>query len=323
MFTKDDRDFFPKNLVLSIDSEEEGAASTGGGSGDSDHAAEAAAAKLAEETEAAKAAEAKAAEEAAALKIAEEAAAKAAAEAGDVQAALKLAEDEKARLLKETMKRKEDLKAAKEASTKTQEELDAIKASLGGLDLEQISSLVEQQKDAERQALEAKGEYEQIVEQMRTQHTSALDSLKSELEAANNKVAVLTSQVDELTVGRAFGDSEFIREQSTLPVGIARQTFAEYFESNESGELVAYTAPRGAEGRVPLVDADGNAKSFEAAISDLYNKHPDAKSLIKAKQKAGAASGTEQVGDLKPDSRSSAPEPRGVDRILNSLAADK
>lgn len=322
-FIKDENgNFVPRKTGLLHAEAEEGIEVEGGGSGEGDQAAaEAAAAqKAAEEAAAAKKAEEDAA---AAKKAAEETeAARRAAEEGDIEAALKLAEDEKARLLKETMKRKDEIKAAQEAQEKTQQELEAIKSSLGGLDLAQISSLVEEQKEAERKALEAKGEYEQIVEQMKSQHTSALDSMKEELESANSKVAALSSQVEELTVGRAFSDSTFIREQSTLPPAIARQTFAQYFEANESGELVGYTAPKGDPNRAPLVDAEGRHKSFDDAIADLYTKHPDAKSLIKARQKAGAGSGTENVGNIKPDEAPKGNEPRGVNRILNALAAD-
>lgn len=242
----------------------------------------------------------------------------------DFEAKLKAIEDEKAKLLKESMKRKEAMQEKDKVLAEREKELEKIKAAMGSIDLDQLKEIVKQNEEAERKAAEARGEYDQIVSQLKEREKSLTEKYETEVQTAQQKLAALASKVENLTVGRAFSDSTFIKESSTLPASIARQTFGEYFDADENGNLVAYTLPRGQEGRVPLVDADGNHKSFEAAISELYNKHPDAKSLIRSKQKPGASSGTEDRPSASQFDKSGQPAkevgPRGIDRIKSVLA---
>ncbi len=201
-------------------------------------------------------------------------------------------DSEKAKLLKETMKRKEQIKELRAELDKAKgenAELETLKASLGELTAEDIGTIRKEREDAQRKELEAKGEYEQIVAAMRVEREKETDDLNATIASLQERLSERDRDIDEMTVGRAFSESPFILNRSTLPAGIARKEFSDHFDLRD-GQLVAFDKPRNAEGRTPLVDADGNYKPFEVAIESLYASHRDAESLIKSTTKRGAGS---------------------------------
>lgn len=201
--------------------------------------------------------------------------------------------DETAKLLKDVMKWKEKARTTESEKSKLASTVSRLQEVLGeDYSLDDVQKIIEEKKDAERKDLEKKGEYDRILEQMKEENKKALDEALGKNAESADVIKSLQNQLEEMSVGRAFSDSNFIRENSVLPASIARKEFANYFD-NVDGELVAYDKPRGAKDRTPLVDAQGNNKSFEAAIADLYAKHPDSKDLLKSKRKPGAASKTE------------------------------
>ena len=248
-------------------------------------AAEAAKAKAAAEKAAAEkaAAEKAAAEKAAAEKAAEE---KAAAEkearrkAGDIS-------DNEAKLLKENMAKKEQLK-------KAQDELDALKKQFEGIDPEAVRKLLEDQKIAETKALEAKGDYERLKQRMAEEHSKEVKSLKdkiAELEGSNGK---LFGTINDLTVGTQFGQSQFISEELTLTPAKARVIYGPYFDV-EDGKIVGYDKPKGAAGRTALVDQYGAPVGFDAALRKIVEADPEKDHLIKSKIKPGAGSDSKKA----------------------------
>jgi len=266
----------------------------------------------------------KAAEDATAVatKSAEDAATKAADELAALQTKLDAAlvgegtSEEEAKLLKEVMKRKDSEKSVKAELATKQAELDKLTNALGGLEISDISEIIDGQKKAATKKLEDEGKYKQIIESMGEQHTKAVEDMKATIDALNVDLKTATSSQQELTIGRAFGDSAFVRESSTLPVSIARATFEGNFDI-ENGTVVAYNKPKGVEGRAPLVDADGSGKSFEDAIKQLYNDHPDNKTLLKTKQKQGAGSSTDVSKSIAQNDDKV--KFKGLDRIANAL----
>ena len=220
--------------------------------------------------------------------------------------------EEVAKLVKENMKKKsqiadltasvESMKDQATAFDTAKNELTSLTAALGGLSPEDIAGLVKQQKDDQLRSLEEKGEYDTIIDGMKTSHQSTVDQLTSqhvssvealtvERDQLAEEKASLGSKIEELTIGRQFAESPFIREKSILPPTISRQTFGTNFDF-DGDAVVAYDKPRGQEGRAPLVDANNNNLSFEAAIDRLYSSHQDASSLIRSQQKPGAGSKT-------------------------------
>ena len=217
--------------------------------------------------------------------------------------------DEAAKLLRDVMKHKDRAKQA-------EEQLNALKGALGDLKPEDVAALVAQQKEQERLNLEKRGEYDRILEQVRTEHTKEKGTLSEQIESLKAQLNERDSQIQEMTVGRSFAESAFIREQSKIPASIARKEFGAHVELVD-GQVVVYDKPKGAADRTPLVDANGKYKAFEDAIAALYQAHPESASLIRAKGKPGSGSGNLDTGK-----KVEAPKPvaSGVNRIAQALS---
>lgn len=227
----------------------------------------------------------------AAKKAAEEAAA--AAKAAEEEAARKAAEgktgpsDEEARLLKENMAKKEQLR-------KAQEEIAALKKSVEGLDLEEVRKLVADRKTAEEKALEAKGDYERLKQRMAEEHGKEVTSLKAQLEALQGEKSKLAGTINDLTVGTQFSQSQFISGELTLTPAKARVIYGDYFEV-EDGKIVGYDKPRGSANRTALVDQYGSAIGFDAALRKIVEADPEKDHLLKSKVKSGAGSDSKKA----------------------------
>lgn len=219
---------------------------------------------------------------------------KAAAKEGGEEDPTKGLNDEIARLVKDVMKQKERAKSAQTEKDELAKQVSDIQKVLGDMSLDDVEGLIKARKDADRKRLEEQGKYEQIVEQMRDQHKTEVSDLRTKIGELEVALRTKEGSLEELSIGRAFGDSVFLREKSTIPASIARKEFGDYFDI-ENGVVVPYNKPRGQEDRAPLVDAEGHVKDFETAIQELFTKHPESKSLLKTTQKPGAASSTESV----------------------------
>lgn len=222
--------------------------------------------------------------------------------------------DAEAKLLKEVM-------ALKEKQRIADAELKAYKDAAGESKPEDLKALIDAKKDADRQALEKRGEYDRILEQVKTEHAKELDTLKNDLAAARLEISQRDDTLVELTVGRSFSDSAFIREKSVLPASIARNQFGTYVDIVD-GSAVVYDKPRGTAERTPFVGADGKPKSFDEGLAALYAAHPDHKSLIKAQGKPGAGSHNADLGGKPPKDESNQILP-GASRIAHGLSKNK
>lgn len=227
--------------------------------------------------------------------------------------------DELARLLKDVMKQKDRAKTALEEKTALEQQLSQVQGVLGDLSLDDVSGLIAARREEETHRLEEKGEYEAIVQQMKDQHKSAVSTMEEQINELKGKLTTVNGSLEELSVGRAFSDSSYLRDSSAIPNSIARKEFGTYFEM-DGDRVVPYNKPRGLEDRAPLVDAEGNVKDFETAIKELYEKHPESKSLIKTSQKPGAGSKTDKVpSDTKSDKSTDTSGLSGVDKITAGL----
>lgn len=234
------------------------------------------------------AAEAKAAEGAAAAKKAADEAAAAAEKSGKKDGPT----DEEAKLIKENMAKKEQLR-------KKDEELAALKKQFEGIDPEAVRKLLAEQKSAEDQALEKKGDYERLKARMAEEHGKEVTSLKAQLEALQGEKSKLSSTINDLTVGTQFGQSQFISGELTLTPAKARVIYGDYFDV-EDGKIVGYDKPRGSASRTALVDQYGTAVGFDAALRKIVEADPEKDHLLKSKVKAGASSDSKKAsGDVQ------------------------
>jgi len=269
----------------------------GGGGGDDEAAAKAAAeAKAKEETDAkAKAdAEAKAKEEAEKNK--------------------NKPSDKEAELLKDLMKQKEARKKADDAVKAAEEKLKRFE----GIDPEEIQKLLNEKKDAERAALEAKGDFERVKQMMRDEHTKEVEKLKKGSEDTVAKLNEALSRIDELTVGSAFANSNFVKEDLILTPAKARVIYGSNFEMVD-GELVAFDKPRGSANRTKLVNAAGDPLSFDEALKKLVEADGDKDTILKSKMKGGMGGKPGDKGKVPPTN--DADGVKGLSRIQAALNA--
>jgi hypothetical protein len=257
------------------------------------------------------AAEKAAAEKAAAEKAAAEktAAEKAAAEKEAAEKAAKgNVSDKEVDLRKEVMEKKGKIKTLTA-------EIEALNKKFEGIDPAKVRELLDAQKKAEEAELERKGDFDRLKQRMADEHKSEMAKKDAELEDLKGRLSKSSGVIEELTVGQAFGNSPYIREELVLTPAKARIVYGAHFDI-EDGKIVGYDKPRGASERTKLVDARGESIPFEDAMKKLVDGDPDKERLLKAKGKPGASSST-----TAEKGKENAPELRGAARITAALAA--
>lgn len=235
--------------------------------------------------------------------------------------------DEAAKLLKEVMEKKEALtkaKSEKEAAEKLAKDLNDKLSMFDGINIDEVKNLLKEKQDRETQELEKKGEWERVKATMVEQHTKELERLKAdsggEVVRLTEELSKRDRQIHELTIGRSFSESNFIKESLTLTPSKARVIYGSHFELKD-GQVVAYDKPAGFEDRTPLVDASGNPLNFDKAIEKLIDLDPDRDNLLKSKMKAGA--GSENDPNTARNKGKEKENLRGKDRIQAAIAEGK
>jgi hypothetical protein len=213
--------------------------------------------------------------------------------------------DTEAKLLKEVMKHKEDAKAAKEAAK-----------AFEGIDPAKARAALAAQAEAERKELEARGEYDRIIQQVRDQANTEIEAARAAADELRQQLDSIQRTVEESNVRTAFATSPFIRENLVISGEKVRVLYGTHFDIVD-GDLVGYDKPRGEKDRTPLVGPDAKPLSFEAAVEKVVKADPEWERLGKSKMKPGSGStpGHLPATPEKPQS--------GTDRIragLSSLA---
>ena len=215
--------------------------------------------------------------------------------------------DADAKLLKDMMKHKGKARELEAALAQVKEQLKAFE----GLDPQKMRELQKEQEEAERKASEDRGEYDRLVKQMGERHAEEKQRLQNDLETIRNQGATLQQQIADLTVGSAFGNSRFVADELTLTPTKSRVIYGCHFEFKD-GAVVGYDKPAGASERTLLVDAQGDALSFDEALRKLVEADPDREQLLRTKAKPGAGSVTTAKGAKKAIDASKAASERNL-----------
>lgn len=215
--------------------------------------------------------------------------------------------DAEARLLKENMQKKEQLK-------KAQSDLAELRARFDGIDPDAVRQLLQERKEAETKELEAKGDYERLRMRMAEEHSKDAQKWQEQLKEANDEVAKMRETIKELTVGTKFSQSKFISDELTLTPSKARVIYGDYFDVEE-GKIVGYDKPRGAANRTALVDQYGNPVEFDQALRKLVEADPEKDHLIKATVRPGAGSDTRKTAAAPKTEKFDS----NIDRIASGL----
>lgn len=209
--------------------------------------------------------------------------------------------DAEVKLLREVMKHK----------TSAKELADKLKA-FDGIDPDMVKQLIadkaaadQAKAEAEKAELEKKGEWERLKAQMAEENGKVVTSIKTELTQRQSALDAAQAQIVELTIGQNFTSNGFIKDELTLTPSKARTIYGSHFEITD-GQMVAYDKPRGAANRTPLVDAAGEHLTFDAAIRKLVDADPDRDSILRAKAKPGAGSGSKKGGETAPTEKKDA-----------------
>lgn len=194
-------------------------------------------------------------------------------------------DDEKAALLREVMEKKDKLKATSKDLADAKRALEAYE----GVDPAKVKELIRKEAEAEQRDAEARGDFERVKQMMAEEHERAVAKIQNDLKAERESRAADIALIDELTIGNAFGNSDFIRESMSISPTKVRSLYGSHFERKD-GVVVAYDKPAGAKDRTMLVDATGAALSFEEALSRIIDADPDKKGMMKSRAKPGAGS---------------------------------
>lgn len=204
------------------------------------------------------------------------------------------------KLLREAMAKKEEiaqlkaqLKAFEGIDPKRYQELTAAQAQAEAEAREREQKALIERGNFEEALKRIREEQEGVLTQVRTQHTTELQALTAERETLAGQVQSLTKQIEDLTIGSAFANSKFIREDLVQAMSPERnrRLFGEHFDLVE-GKVVGFDKPRGEQGRSPLVDKDGKFVSFDEALKRILSSQPDYETMLRSQAKPGAGSGT-------------------------------
>lgn len=201
--------------------------------------------------------------------------------------------DAEAKLIKEVMEKKAQIKEQTEKLASLQKTIEGF----GGVDA--IKALIDEKakaeaakKEADKEALEKKGEWDKLKAQMADEHAKATEAFKAQVSELTARLEAEEAKIADLTVGAAFGNSEYISSKTILPGSKARALYGSYFDIGEDGSVIGYDKPRGSAGRTALVDQLGNNLGFEAAIAKIIEADPDHESLMRAQTSRGSGSGS-------------------------------
>lgn len=204
--------------------------------------------------------------------------------------------DTEAELLREVMKRKDSERALKAEVAEREKALKELSEKLkvfDGVDLAEFHKLSEERKAAETKKLEEAGEFERVKQQMVEEHKKTLETLRADftnqIDQLSGATRNQTKQIEELTVGRLFGDSTFVQESLTLTPAKARVVYGSHFDIVD-GAVVGYDKPLGASERTMLVDGEGKALGFNEALRKIVDVDPDREHLLRSTLNPGSGS---------------------------------
>lgn len=213
------------------------------------------------------------------------------ADAAKLRKRLKEIEDENARLLRESMKRKDELRRFKDVDPERYREL-----------LSKEEQAEQERIEAERKAAEKAGDFERVKQMMAESHEREAKALKDRIAELEGVLKVKDTSIEELSLGNSFATSQFIGENLILSPTKARALYGSHFEI-EDGKVVAYDKPAGARERTKLVDGRGEPLGFEAAIAAIVDADSDKNTILKSKFKPGAGSRSNSSGNKEPSSK--------------------
>lgn len=223
--------------------------------------------------------------------------------------------DSEAKLLKDVMAKKNALKVANDSLLKVNEQLKAFE----GIDPAQVRDMLKQRKEAETAQLESQGNWDKLKAQMAEAHVVEMTGAKTQLSALEITVAEQANTISELTVGNAFKNSDFIKDELLMTLSKTRIAYNSHF-SYEDGVIVGYDKPSSSKDRSLLVDSVGEPLKFEEALKKIVDADPDRDQLLRSKVKQGSGGGTDPKAKVPPASSVKAVAQSGREKITGAIS---
>ncbi len=204
--------------------------------------------------------------------------------------------DEEAKLLKEVM-------AQKAKAKELQAKLDALKdidPDAARAALKEAAELKAKKEQDDLKALEEKGEYARIIEQLNQKNDEQISAIAKERDEARQALAAKEAALLAKEKSNLFANSNYIRDNILISGKKVEVLLGDYFDyDTETGDVIAYDKPKGAKERTPIVDDRGSYVSFETAIEKLVTADKDFEKLVKSTVKPGAQSKTVDLPTTK------------------------
>lgn len=223
--------------------------------------------------------------------------------------------DSEAKLLKDVMAKKNALKVANDSLLKVSEQLKAFE----GIDPAQVRDMLKQRKDAETAQLESQGNWDKLKAQMAEAHVVEMTGAKTQLSVLETTVADQANTISELTVGNAFINSNFIKDELLMTLSKTRIAYNSHF-SYEDGVIVGYDKPSNSKDRSLLVDSVGEPLKFEEALRKIVDADPDRDQILRSKVKQGSGGNTDPKAKVPPASNVKAVAQSGREKITGAIS---
>lgn len=221
--------------------------------------------------------------------------------------------EEKNELLREVMEKKQKLRDAQSNLKVANDKL----AEYGDIDPVTAKRLVEAERQAEQDQAAAQGDFERVKKMMADAHKTEIEGKDAEIERLKGIVSGQNEKIDGLTIGQAFANSPFIRDELILSPAKARALYGDRIALQ--GEDVVVLDKKGG---TPMVNSSGIPLSFDDGMAAIIETDPDKSSLKKAKMKPGGKSPASNHPKGKDSGKEKDSGLKGARRIAASLAAE-
>ncbi len=167
-------------------------------------------------------------------------------------------------------------------------ELEEKLGELDRIDVEEYARLKKEKEEAERQKLEAKGEFDKLKEQIHVTHQKELGKKDIEIAARDARIAILEAELDKSTLDNAIA-IELATVKSYNPKLLAMQLSSEAkIEKLEDGRrFIKLFDETGS----PKVNGKGEAMTIRERIADMKQDETFAILFEGAMQGAGSRTG--------------------------------
>lgn len=145
-----------------------------------------------------------------------------------------------------------------------------------GIDAEAARNALEKVQQLDDKTLIDAGEVEKVRTRINGEWQKKFDGVEND-----NKS--LRSQMQNLVIDNAFANSDFVRDKLAIPSDMAKAAFSQYFEYDQKNNTLVAKKLNGD----AILNAQGNAATFEEAIDLIVSEYPHRDRILKGSDQSG------------------------------------